>query len=38
MTDIQHAIDLVPKAPLPNKETYRMAPKGKEELHRQAKL
>ena len=35
MQDIQHAIDLVPRSPLPNKATYRMAPKGKEELQKQ---
>ena len=35
MQEIQHAIDLVSGAPLPNKAAYHMAPKEKEELQKQ---
>ena len=35
MRDIQHAVNLILGASLPNKAAYRMVPKKKEELHRQ---
>ena len=35
MKDIQHMVDLIPEASLPKRAAYKMAPKEKEELHRQ---
>ena len=35
MQYIQHAIDWISRAPLPNKVAYRMAPNEKEELQKQ---
>ena len=35
MKDIQHVVDLIPEASLPKRAAYKMAPKEKEELHRQ---
>lgn len=37
MRDIQHCIDFVPGAIIPNKDAYRMSLKGHEELHMQVR-